>query len=169
MRHRATILREVMEQVLREGEIAHGNHPVLAMCFMNATVVTDDAGNRKLSKEKSSGRIDAAVALAMAVGVAPLKEKTIDLESLIGARRTTPMDQTIRAILAAADEDPTALVDALVRVVEARHYNQQGAQDEMEAVTAYPRSAVSNDAAKARWSKAAAGVGGGAENHVTER
>jgi hypothetical protein len=63
------------------------------------------------------------------------------------------MDQTMRAILAAADEDLTALVDAVVRVVEARHYNQQGAQDEMEAVAAYLRSAVSDDAARARWQK----------------
>jgi phage terminase large subunit-like protein len=73
-----------LEQALREGEIAHGNHPVLAMCFMNATVVTDDAGNRKLSKEKSTGRIDAAVALTMAIGVAPLQEKPIDIDALIG-------------------------------------------------------------------------------------
>jgi phage terminase large subunit-like protein len=73
-----------LEQALREGEIAHGGHPVLTACFMNATIVTDDAGNRKLSKEKSTGRIDAAVALTMAVGVAPLQDKPLDIESLIG-------------------------------------------------------------------------------------
>jgi hypothetical protein len=33
---------------------------------------------------KSSGRIDGAVALAMAVGVAPLRKPPIDIEALIG-------------------------------------------------------------------------------------
>jgi len=36
------------------------------MCASNATVVSDPAGNRKLEKAKSSGRIDGMVALAMA-------------------------------------------------------------------------------------------------------
>jgi phage terminase large subunit-like protein len=35
------------------------------------SVVTDDAGNRKFTKRKSTGRIDALVALAMAVAVLP--------------------------------------------------------------------------------------------------
>jgi phage terminase large subunit-like protein len=60
-----------------EGEIlntriAHGNHPVLAMCAANAVVQTDPAGNRKLAKHKSAGRIDAMVATMMAFGVAPI-------------------------------------------------------------------------------------------------
>jgi phage terminase large subunit-like protein len=73
-----------LEQVIREGELAHGNNPLLTMCMMAATVVTDDAGNRKLSRDKSTQRIDAAVSLAMAIGVAPLQEKPFDVESLIG-------------------------------------------------------------------------------------
>jgi phage terminase large subunit-like protein len=40
------------------------------MCAANAVVVLDDAGNRKLSKKRSSGRIDGMVALAMAIGAA---------------------------------------------------------------------------------------------------
>jgi phage terminase large subunit-like protein len=40
------------------------------MCAANATVQTDPAGNRKLSKIKSHGRIDGMVALAMAMSVA---------------------------------------------------------------------------------------------------
>jgi len=44
----------------------------------------DDAGNRKPSKRKSSGRIDGLVALTMAIGVAPLQAKPIDVEALIG-------------------------------------------------------------------------------------
>ncbi|QKC83951.1 terminase TerL endonuclease subunit [Mesorhizobium sp. NZP2077] len=62
-------LRE-LESAILNGKIAHGNHPVLGMCAANATVQTDPAGNRKLSKSKSHGRIDGMVALAMAMSVA---------------------------------------------------------------------------------------------------
>jgi len=37
------------------------------MCALNAVVDQDPAGNRKMAKDKSSGRIDGAVALAMAL------------------------------------------------------------------------------------------------------
>lgn len=59
-----------LEGLLLNGELKHGGHPVLTMCASNATVQTDPAGNRKLSKSKSHGRIDGMVALAMAVAVA---------------------------------------------------------------------------------------------------
>jgi len=62
-------LRET-EAVLLEHKMRHGNHPVLSMCAINAVVQTDPAGNRKLAKDKSSGRIDGMVALAMAVAAA---------------------------------------------------------------------------------------------------
>lgn len=61
-----------LEGEILNGRVAHGNHPVLSMCAANAVVVTDPGGNRKLAKDKSSGRIDGMVALAMAMGVAPL-------------------------------------------------------------------------------------------------
>jgi phage terminase large subunit-like protein len=73
-----------LEQVLLEGQLAHGDHPILSMCVGNTVVVLDDAGNRKPSKKRSVGRIDGLVALAMAVGVAPLQAKPIDIEALIG-------------------------------------------------------------------------------------
>ena len=72
-----------LEQVLLEGELAHGNHPVLTMCVTNTVIAVDDAGNRKPSKRKSTGRIDGMIALAMAVGVAPLLTKQIDISTLI--------------------------------------------------------------------------------------
>ncbi len=62
-------LRELEADILNQ-RIAHGAHPVLTMCMANAVVHGAD-GNRKLDKAKSSGRIDAAVALVMARGVAP--------------------------------------------------------------------------------------------------
>jgi len=73
-----------LEQVLLEGELAHGDHPVLTMCVSHTVIALDDAGNRKPSKRKSSGRIDGLVALTMAIGVAPLQAKPIDVEALIG-------------------------------------------------------------------------------------
>lgn len=66
-------LRELETDILNR-RIAHGNHPVLTMCAANAVVQSDPSGNRKLAKDKSSGRIDGMVALAMARGVAPLDE-----------------------------------------------------------------------------------------------
>ena len=63
-------LRET-ESLLLNNKLRHGNHPVLTMCASNATVITDFTGNRKFAKQKSSGRIDGMVALAMAVGVMP--------------------------------------------------------------------------------------------------
>lgn len=63
-------LRET-ESLLLNNKLRHGNHPVLTMCASNATVITDSTGNRKFAKQKSSGRIDGMVALAMAVGVMP--------------------------------------------------------------------------------------------------
>ena len=63
-------LRET-ESLLLSNKLRHGKHPVLTMCASNATIMNDSTGNRKFAKQKSSGRIDGMVALAMAVGVMP--------------------------------------------------------------------------------------------------
>jgi phage terminase large subunit-like protein len=76
-------LRE-LSQILLDRNLRHGNHPVLKACVMNTVLVKDDAGNKKPSKRKSTGRIDGLVALAMAVGCAPLQGPKIDPEALIG-------------------------------------------------------------------------------------
>jgi len=73
-----------LEQKIKEKEIAHGNHPVLAMCAACAVIDGKDDANRKLSKNKSTGRIDGLVALTMAIGVAPLDPGDINIEALIG-------------------------------------------------------------------------------------
>lgn len=59
-----------LESLILNKKIAHGGHPVLTMCMMNATVKQDPSGNRKLDKQKSRGRIDGAVALTMAAAMA---------------------------------------------------------------------------------------------------
>lgn len=65
-------LRE-FEAALLESQLRHGAHPVMNMCASNAKVQEDAAGNRKLDKAKSTGRIDGMVAAAMAFGVMPVK------------------------------------------------------------------------------------------------
>lgn len=60
-----------LESLLLARKFRHGRHPVLTMCMNNATVATDPAENRKFVKGKKTGRIDGAVALAMAVAVMP--------------------------------------------------------------------------------------------------
>src|SRR5262245_23085920 len=72
-----------LEQVLLEGNLAHGGHPVLSMCVSHTVIALDDAGSRKPSKRKSTAKIDGLVALTMAIGVAPLQVKPIDIEALI--------------------------------------------------------------------------------------
>ena len=59
---------DTLEAELAGGTVLHGNHPTLTMCASNAVAVTDPAGNRKLDKNKATGRIDGMVALAMAIG-----------------------------------------------------------------------------------------------------
>ena len=72
-----------LESSIKERELAHGNHPVLAMCAACAIVEGKDPANRKLSKNKSSGRIDGLVALTMAMGVAPMMEEKVDVATMI--------------------------------------------------------------------------------------
>lgn len=58
-----------LETAVIAGRIRHGGHPVLRWNAANAAVEIDPAGNRKLTKQKSTGRIDGLVALAMALGL----------------------------------------------------------------------------------------------------
>jgi phage terminase large subunit-like protein len=58
-----------LEAVLLNAKLRHGMHSVLTMCAANAVTETDAAGNRKLSKKRSRGRIDGMVALAMALSI----------------------------------------------------------------------------------------------------
>jgi phage terminase large subunit-like protein len=75
---------DVTERLVVQRRIAHGMHPVLTMCALNAVVTRDPAGGRKLDKAKSIGRIDGLVALAMAFSLALIKnEKPVDIEAMI--------------------------------------------------------------------------------------
>ncbi len=61
---------DVFEADLLTEVLKHPGNPVLTWCAANAISVKDPAGNRKLDKSKTSGRIDGIVALVMARGVA---------------------------------------------------------------------------------------------------
>ncbi len=66
---------DALETAILNRQLMHGNHPILTMCAANSVVTLDPAGNRKLNKDKSTGRIDGLVALTMAIGQAVKAEK----------------------------------------------------------------------------------------------
>lgn len=56
------------EALISENRLVHGGHPVLRWNILNAMVVSDPSGNRRIDKRRSNVRVDGAVALLMAVG-----------------------------------------------------------------------------------------------------
>jgi phage terminase large subunit-like protein len=76
---------QALEALLLTRKIRHGNHPVLEMCARNAVVAFNETMSRKLVKNKSHGRIDGMVALAMAAAVAGTWEqvKRVDIRTMI--------------------------------------------------------------------------------------
>ena len=63
------------ESAILNGKLLHDNNPVMNMCAANAVVQSDPAGNKKLTKAKSSGRIDGMVSLVMAIAMASTHEE----------------------------------------------------------------------------------------------
>lgn len=63
---------EAFETMLLNGQLAHNGNPVQTMCAGNAVIEQDGAENRKLSKDKATGRIDLMVAAVMCAGMANL-------------------------------------------------------------------------------------------------
>lgn len=57
-----------LERLILNGKLRHNGNPVQTWCASNAVVQTDPAGNRKITKEKATGRVDGIVALCMALG-----------------------------------------------------------------------------------------------------
>ena len=58
--------KELMKLTL-EGKLAHGGDPVLRWMVDNVTIRSDPAGNIKADKEKSTEKIDGAIATIMAL------------------------------------------------------------------------------------------------------
>lgn len=56
------------ERLLLSRDLAHDGNPVMTWCAANAVTVSDPAGNRKVAKERATGRVDGVVAAIMAAG-----------------------------------------------------------------------------------------------------
>jgi phage terminase large subunit-like protein len=77
--------KELMKLTL-EQKIAHGGHPVLRWMMDNIYIRTDPAGNIKADKEKSTEKIDGAVATIMALDRALRNEKKESVYETRGIR-----------------------------------------------------------------------------------
>lgn len=75
---------EAFEEFALPGRLIHGGHPVLRWCVGNTAIEMDAARNRKPTKAKSWGRIDAAVAALMAVAAAKASgEPVFDIAGMV--------------------------------------------------------------------------------------
>ena len=74
---------DVLERAVFDVKLRHAAHPILTWCASNAKTTTDPAGNRKLDKQRSTGRIDGLVALTMALGVAARQDRTPAWEPMV--------------------------------------------------------------------------------------
>ena len=57
-----------LDAAVRAGRLRHDGHPVLAWCIGNVVGQEDRRGNLHPAKQRPEPRIDAAVALMMAIG-----------------------------------------------------------------------------------------------------
>lgn len=64
------------ERMLLNTSLRHDGSPVMTWCAANAIVDTDPAGNRKVTKERATGRVDGVVAALMAIGRAQVRVDT---------------------------------------------------------------------------------------------
>ena len=76
-----------LEALVLSERMRHGSHPVLSWMAANCALQTDHQDNCKLSKAKSTERIDGMVAMVMALGIhatatAPPPEQNWDIITL---------------------------------------------------------------------------------------
>lgn len=71
------------ERLLVNGEMRHPCNPVLTWCIANSVFDEDPAGNRKITKERSNGRVDGAVAGVMAIGRVILKAQPTEYHVMV--------------------------------------------------------------------------------------
>jgi phage terminase large subunit-like protein len=75
----------MLEDALLEGRIRLKSNPVLISAMMSAVAEEDKWGNHWLAKTRSVNKIDAAIALAMALGAAASQEAVaLDMAAMIG-------------------------------------------------------------------------------------
>jgi phage terminase large subunit-like protein len=56
---------------------------VLTWCAANAVIVEDDAGNRKLSKRRATGRLDLVLAGIMALGISARGDQETSIDDFL--------------------------------------------------------------------------------------
>lgn len=71
------------ERLLLGQHMKHDGNPVMTWNAANAVVVSDPAGNRKIAKERATGRVDGIVAAVMAAGRAMTKEERPDINQFL--------------------------------------------------------------------------------------
>jgi len=75
---------DALELEVIERRLVHGSNPVLNWAMGNAVVKMDEAGNRKIDKEKTKFRIDPAVAVTMALGLRSRDRSKVSAMPYIG-------------------------------------------------------------------------------------
>lgn len=74
---------DALEAAILNGKLRVKYNPVLRWNVAGTVIDTDPAGNRKFAKNKSTGRIDGVVALAMAMTLATKAEVGVNLDDFI--------------------------------------------------------------------------------------
>ena len=59
-----------VERLILNRQLVHDGNPVMRWCLSNVAIAQDPAGNIKIDRQKAKEKVDGAVALAMAIGVA---------------------------------------------------------------------------------------------------
>jgi len=79
---------QALEAATLDRRIRHGGHPILRWQVSNAAIEIDPAGNRKVTKKRSTGHVDGLVALLMALGQASREEvvtaPALDIAAMLG-------------------------------------------------------------------------------------
>jgi hypothetical protein len=103
---------DTLEAELLNQRIRHGGNPILKWCAANAIAVKDPAGNRKLDKAKSTGRIDGIVALTMAMGAS---RGRAGRPVVLGSRRMKWLHELARLVPWRAEDVHARAVQGAVR------------------------------------------------------
>lgn len=75
----------LLEDALLEGRIRLKRNPVLISAMMSAVIEEDKWGNHWLAKTRSVNKIDAAIALAMAMGAAMANDSTVSVDAWLAS------------------------------------------------------------------------------------
>lgn len=81
-----------LEALVMSKEINHGGNPVLRWMNSNVALWSDPAGNRKIHKGKSKGRVDGMVALVMSIGAKLDAENRYDINDYYKNRKNEKND-----------------------------------------------------------------------------